>query len=214
MSRKPGNDEPRQAAAARPARTAPFDSNVMTPLRPIQLRQPQPLEQRRNLARVVQRADRAVVVPERHHHALGARVGPVARRRRPEAVDASTMRGPRLPARCSQWMPSSKNASPPAIVSSLRQSSAVFSRLAIVAEVREHHLADHAVGEQPAQRDGERLVVIVLADQHDARRRDRAPRRPSGSPPVAGTPASRPARACRRRAPAASDRGGTAAARR
>ena len=33
---------------------------------------------------------------------------------------------------CSQWMPSSKNASPPAIVSSLRQSSAVLSLLAIV----------------------------------------------------------------------------------
>ena len=36
------------------------------------------------------------------------------------------------------------------------------------AEVAEHHLADHAVGQQLAQRDGERLVVIVLADQHHA----------------------------------------------
>ena len=33
---------------------------------------------------------------------------------------------------CSQWMPSSKKASPPAIASSLRQSSAVFSRCAMV----------------------------------------------------------------------------------
>ena len=45
------------------------------------------------------------------------------------AVRSTMIVGPRLPARCSQWMPSSKNASPPAIVSSLRQSSAVFSRL-------------------------------------------------------------------------------------
>jgi hypothetical protein len=44
----------------------------------------------------------------------------------------AVMRGPRLPAMCSQWIPSSKKASPPAIVSSLRQSSAVFKRLAIV----------------------------------------------------------------------------------
>ena len=35
-------------------------------------------------------------------------------------------------------------------------------------EMREHHLADRAFGEQPPQADRERLVVIVLADEHDA----------------------------------------------
>ena len=35
-------------------------------------------------------------------------------------------------------------------------------------EVREHHLADRTVGEQPPQADRQRLVVIVLADEHDA----------------------------------------------
>ena len=35
-------------------------------------------------------------------------------------------------------------------------------------EVREHHVADDAVGEQLAQRDRQRLVVIVLADEHHA----------------------------------------------
>ena len=47
-------------------------------------------------------------------------------------------------------------------------------------EVREHHLADRAVGQQLAQHDGERLVMIVLADQHHALRavaRRRSPRR-------------------------------------
>ncbi len=45
----------------------------------------------------------------------------------------------------------------------------VISRLEPVRdgrEVREHHLADDALFDQPAQADGERLVVIVLADDH------------------------------------------------
>ena len=32
-------------------------------------------------------------------------------------------------------------------------------------EMREHHLADRAVGQQAPQADGQRLVVIVLADE-------------------------------------------------
>ena len=32
----------------------------------------------------------------------------------------------------------------------------------------EHHLADHVVGQQAPQAHGERLVVIVLADQDGA----------------------------------------------
>src|SRR6266699_2298366 len=59
----------------------------------------------------------------------------------------AVIRGPRLPARCSQWIPSSKNASPPAIVSSLRQSSDVFR-------------------EQFSEPDRLWFVVIVLADDH------------------------------------------------
>ena len=35
-------------------------------------------------------------------------------------------------------------------------------------EVGEHHLADHAVCQQPAQCDRQRLVMIVLANQHHA----------------------------------------------
>ena len=35
-------------------------------------------------------------------------------------------------------------------------------------EVREDHLADRALGEQLAQHDRQRLVVIVLADEHHA----------------------------------------------
>ena len=76
--------------------------------------------------------------------------------------------GPRLPARCSQWMPSSKNASPPAIVSSLRQSSAVLRRCAIVVKCANTISPIAPLGEQPPQRDRQRLVVIVLADEHDA----------------------------------------------
>jgi hypothetical protein len=35
-------------------------------------------------------------------------------------------------------------------------------------EVGEDHLADHAVGQQAPQADGQRLVVVVLADEHHA----------------------------------------------
>ncbi len=35
-------------------------------------------------------------------------------------------------------------------------------------EVREHHLPDRIVGQQAAESDGQRLVVVVLADQHHA----------------------------------------------
>ena len=59
--------------------------------------------------------------------------------------------GPRLPARCSQWMPSSKNASPPAIVSSLRQSSGRLQAMRDSREMGEDHLADDAIAQQPPQ---------------------------------------------------------------
>ena len=42
-------------------------------------------------------------------------------------------------------------------------------------EVREDHLADDAVRKQSPQADRERLVVIVLADEHHAAARGRAP---------------------------------------
>jgi predicted permease len=44
-------------------------------------------EERWHFSRVVERADRAVVVRERHEHALRAPIGTLTRRRRPEAVD-------------------------------------------------------------------------------------------------------------------------------
>ena len=69
---------------------------------------------------------------------------------------------------CSQWMPSSKNASPPAIASSLRQSSAVLSRCAMVVKWANTISPMRALGDQLAQPHGQRLVVIVLAHQHHA----------------------------------------------
>ena len=79
-----------------------------------------------------------------------------------------TMFGPRLPAICSQWMPSSKNASPPAMVSSLRQSPAVFSRFAMVVKCAKtiSPIAPSATSFRSTTR--ERLVVIVFADEHHA----------------------------------------------
>ena len=71
---------------------------------------------------------------------------------------------------CSQWMPSSKKASPPAIVSSLRQSSARLEPVGQRRELREHQLADRAIREQPPQQHRQRLVVVVLADHHHATR--------------------------------------------
>ena len=65
-------------------------------------------------------------------------------------------------------MPSSKNASPPAIVSSLRQSSAVFSRCAMVVKCANTMSPMTPSRQQPPKTDGERLVVIVLADEDDA----------------------------------------------
>ena len=136
--------ELQRAAAPRPRASTnrPLDSNVMTPAPAEELRQPQAAEERRHLARVVERADGAVVVA-RTPPSCSWRGGR-ARRATPPAGSpgAETMRGPRLPAMCSQWMPSSKKASPPAMASSLRQSSAAFRRWAMVVKCGEHHLAD------------------------------------------------------------------------
>ena len=81
-------------------------------------------------------------------------------------------------------------------------------------EVREHHLPDRIVGEQAAEGDGQRLVVVVLADQHHAIRPRLGVADREVVLRVQDRPASRPARACRRPGPAASDgrwnRGGTA----
>ena len=98
-------------------------------------------------------------------------------------------------------MPSSKNASPPAIASSLRQSSARLEPLRDRREVREHHLADRALGEQPPQRHGQRLVVVVLADEDDAAGAVARLAHRQVVRHARGTPASRRARACRPRAP-------------
>src|SRR5687768_14157460 len=53
----------------------------------VQLRQSQSSEKGRYLARIVQRADRVVVISEGHHHAFCARVWTVARNRRPVSLD-------------------------------------------------------------------------------------------------------------------------------
>ena len=71
-------------------------------------------------------------------------------------------------------------------------------------EVPEHHLADGASLQQLAKTHGERLVVIVLADEDDLARPRLRRQQPSRSPQAAGTPASRRGRAFRRRALAAS----------
>ena len=67
-------------------------------------------------------------------------------------------------------MPSSKNASPPAIDSSLRQSSAVFSRLTML--LKWPNTISPITPSASSWRSliGERLVMIVLADEHDALR--------------------------------------------
>ena len=114
---------------------------------------------------------------------------------------------------CSQWMPSSKNASPPAIVFVV---APVVRRLQPACdgrEVREHHLADRAVGQQPPQRT--RRAACNDRSRRRAPRVRRAFARVAArlrSPTASETPASRRARACRPRAPAVSDRGETAAA--
>ena len=64
-------------------------------------------------------------------------------------------------------MPSSKNASPPAIASSLRQSSAAFSRCAIVVKWANTISPIVPSATSDRRRDRQRLVVIVLADQDD-----------------------------------------------
>ncbi len=122
--------------------------------------------------------------------------------------------GPRLPARCSQWMPSSKKASPPAIVSSLRQSPSALNFRAIVVKCANTISPMTPSARSLRRRTGQRLVVVVLA--HAGRRGQRGRARPArcGNPPYAGRPASPRARVCRRRAPAASGPGGSAAARR
>src|SRR5262245_45996676 len=64
-------DEPRQTLPPRKNEDAVrFETDDA--LASVQLRNPESLPQRRYLARVEQRADGAVVVAERHHHALGA----------------------------------------------------------------------------------------------------------------------------------------------
>ena len=77
------------------------------------------------------------------------------------------MTGPRLLATCSQWMPSSKKASPPASVSSWRPVPGRLQAVGQRREVREDHVADGPVGQEPAESDRERLVVVVLAHDDD-----------------------------------------------
>ena len=66
----------------------------------------------------------------------------------------------------SQWMPSSKKASPPGHRFVVPPVVGGLEPLRDGGEVREHELADRALGQQPAQADRQRLVVIVLADDH------------------------------------------------
>src|SRR6266850_1535281 len=56
---------------------------------PEQLREPESAEERWDLARVVERPDRPVVVCEGHHHALRTRVGALTRDRRTIAVNGA-----------------------------------------------------------------------------------------------------------------------------
>ena len=178
---------------------------------PEQLRQAHPAQQRRHLARVVERAGRAVVVAEGGQHRLGARVRPGPRRRRPVAVDR---RDPRPEA--------VRDVEP--VDPLLEEGVAAGQRLVVppVAgglepadqgrEVGQDQFAYRPLRQQPAQADRQRLVVIVLPHQHDAAGAVSRLAHPARSRPAAGTPASPPARACRRPAPAGSDRDGTAAA--
>src|SRR5262245_53650280 len=87
--------DPRQATPAGHDHTAVrFECD--DPLASEQLRRSQPAKQRRNLTGIEQRAHRAVVVPERHHHAFHARVaaatGAVTRRCGPEALNGNDSR--------------------------------------------------------------------------------------------------------------------------
>ena len=67
-------------------------------------------------------------------------------------------------------MPSSKKASPPAIVSSLRQSSADLNFLTSVVKWPNTISPIDASLQQVAKTHGERLVVIVLADEDNLAR--------------------------------------------
>ena len=105
-------------------------------------------ERRRHFPRIVERADRAVVGVNETSMLFTRRSGPHATERA-EAVyrrDARTET-----ARDVQPVDAfSKNASPPAMVSSLRQSSAVFNRRD-GHEMPEHHVADRVFGQQAPQ---------------------------------------------------------------
>ena len=78
-----------------------------------------------------------------------------------------------------------------------------FQPLDDAAEVTEDHFTDRAIGKQLSKLDGKRLVVIVLAHQHDPLRAiARLAYRPH-SRRSSDTRAFRPARACPPTAPAA-----------
>ena len=75
------------------------------------------------------------------------------------------MVGPKLPARCSQWIPffEERVASGHGLVV-----APVVGGLELphdARELRKDHLADHAIREQQAKAHRQRLVVIVLADE-------------------------------------------------
>ena len=77
-------------------------------------------------------------------------------------------------------------------------------------ELREHHVADRAARQQSAERVDQRLVMIVLTNQHDAAGAVARVEHGAVVSDPSETPASPPARACRRRARPASGPGETA----
>ena len=136
---------------------------------PEELRQPEPPQQRGHLARVIQRTHRPIIVAERDHHALGAPVRPLARHRGPVALNESD---PGAQAAC-QVQPVDAFLEERVAAGHRLVVAPVSRRLELLdqrGEVAEHHLADDALGHQPAQGDGQGLVVVVLAHEHDASR--------------------------------------------
>src|SRR6476620_663212 len=129
-----------------------------------EFREAQATEERWHFPRIVERADRAVVVGERDEHALGAPIGALTRRSRPETVyrrDART-ETPRdvqpVDAFLKERIPSRHGLVIAPVVGGFQPEGDGH-------EMPEHHVADSIFGQQTPQADGQRLVVIVLADE-------------------------------------------------
>jgi hypothetical protein len=173
---EPGKSQARRACTAHHDEGAVgFEGNDALAAK--DLRQPQAAEQRRNLTRVVEGSDSTIVVRKADEHALRTAIRAMTRDGRPIAVRVDDAR--------------SETVGEMEPVDAFFEERIAACHLFVVApvvtglqpmrdrrEVREHHLTQHASGNQLAQFDGERLVMIVLPHEHHtpgaiARRRNR-----------------------------------------